>query len=128
MLASFTAWLQRKRQSHAAQKSAWSEASTFGEDGYTNFERDAIARLGSITGKLSLIRGNGDPLQLSGPIPDTPLVLYLCVDEAQVHGVGVSYRKEKWDFDTPEDSVKSLVSFVREYLQSNNRIERPREP
>jgi hypothetical protein len=121
------AWWKRIRESHAVHIVAWSEADTVGADGYTNFERNAITSLEPITGKLTLVRGTGNLLLWTGPIPGTPLVLYLYGDEAQVWGPKVSYRKEQWDFDTPAESVESLVTFVRACLQSNKSLERSRE-
>jgi len=50
------------------------------------------------------------------PVPNTNLVLYIYGDEAQVHGDRVKFTKERWDYDSPEDSIQDLVKFISERL------------
>jgi len=60
---------------------------------------------------------------LAGAISGTDLVLYLYLDEAQVHGSKHRFIAEKWDYDSPDTLIDGLVSFVRARLQSNHAFE-----
>jgi hypothetical protein len=64
---------------------------------------------------------------LFGPIPSTQLTLYLYSDEAQVHGKKPVYMRERWDFESPQESIADLVQNVRAALQPNTSLERTRE-
>jgi hypothetical protein len=55
------------------------------------------------------------------------MVLYLYADEAQVYGIEPPYRRERWDFDFPGDSISDLVAYVRRALQPNTSLARTRE-
>jgi hypothetical protein len=107
-------------------ESAWREANALGDDGRTNFERVALSELEAIVGPITLARGSSQLPYLFGPIPGTDLTLYLYADEAQVHGGPRIFRKERWDYRPPQDSIEDLVSFVHASLPSNNRFERSR--
>jgi hypothetical protein len=123
---SFKNWLQRRRVNREASESAWREAAVLGADGRTNFERMALSELEAIVGPIALARGSSQMPYLFGVIPGTNLTLYLYADEAQVHGGARIFRKERWDYRLPEDSIEDLVAFVRASLPSNNRFERSR--
>jgi len=119
-------WFVRERTRRAASISAWAGMAELGDDGFSQFERQAIAALETITGRLTLVRSEGDMHFLTGTIPNTSLTLYLYEDEAQVSGPDTSYRKERWDFDRPAESIDHLGSFIRVRLQSNKSLERTR--
>jgi hypothetical protein len=123
---SFKNWLQRRRVDREASESVWREATALGADGQTNFERMALSELEAIVGPITLARGSTQMPYLFGVIPGTDLTLYLYADEAQVHGGARTFRKERWDYRLPKDSIEDLVAFVRASLPSNNRFERSR--
>jgi hypothetical protein len=127
MLRQLQEWSRRRAAEKRARSAAWAEAEQVGDDGFTNFERDAIAALTPITGSLMLNRASAGMPYLFGPIPATLLTLYLYADEAQVHGREPAYRRERWDFDSPQESISDLVGYVREALQPNKSLERTRE-
>ena len=127
MLRQLQEWSRRRGEEKRARSAAWAEAERMGDDGLTNFERDAIAALTPITGSLLLNRAGSGMPYLFGPIPTTPLTLYLYADEAQVHGRKPAYRRERWDFSSPQESISDLVGYVREALQPNKSLERTRE-
>jgi hypothetical protein len=123
---SFKNWVQRRRTDREASESAWREATALGADGRTNFERMALGELEAIVGPITVARGSGQMPYLFGVIPGTDLTLYLYADEAQVHGGARMFRKERWDYRLPKDSIADLVAYVRASLPSNNRFERSR--
>ena len=126
MLRQLQEWSIRRAADKRARTSAWAEADRVGIDGLTNFERDAVAALTPITGPLSLSRAGSGMPYLFGPIPNSQMTLYLYGDEAQVHGFEPSYRRERWDFTLPQESIADLVGYVREALQPNKSLERTR--
>jgi hypothetical protein len=126
MLRQLQEWSRRRAEEKRARNAAWVEAERVGDDGLTNFERDAIAALTPITGTLLLNRAAAGMPYLFGPIPATPMTLYLYADEAQVHGIEPAYRRERWDFSSPQESISDLVGYVHEALQPNNSFERTR--
>jgi hypothetical protein len=73
--------------------------------------------------------GRVDRPTLSAQMGDTGLVLTLWGEDAQVHDAqGHSlYRRERWDFASPQESIADLVAKVRANLRPNNRFERSRE-
>ena len=116
-------WLQRQRLNSAAHASAWRGAAESGPDDLTNFQRLAVKALEPVTGPLALNRSGTGESYLSGSISGTDLVLYLYLDEAQVHGAKHRFIAEKWDYDSPGTLIDGLVSFVRARLQSNRAFE-----
>jgi len=127
MLRQLQEWSRRRAAEKRAHNAAWAEAERVGDDGLSNFERDAIAALTPMTGALFLERAGAGMPYLFGPIPATPLTLYLYADEAQVHGMKPAYRRESWDFTSPQESIADLVGYVREALQPNKSLERTRD-
>jgi hypothetical protein len=112
----FAKWRAMRRARKADRELAWRGASDIGVDGLSNFERKAIAALEPITGSLTLSRANAKMPYLWGPVPKSNLVLYLYGDEAQVHGASTKYMRERWDYESPEASIRDLVKFIREHL------------
>jgi len=134
MLRKLQDWSRRRADRKAARAdmeatgaTAWARAVHVGDDELTNFERDAIAALEPITGPLSLERASSGLRVLSGQIPNTAMTLYLYADEAQVHGLRPAYRRERWDFISPQESVSDLVNYVRNVLQPNISLQRDRD-
>ena len=119
MALQLTGWWKRLRARSKAHDLAWQSAEDVGKDGLTNFQRLALPALEAVTGPLTLSRVGRNEFYLTGPIPNTDLVLYLYTDEAQAHGSSRKFIAEKWDYDSPEALINALVSFVRAGLQSN---------
>jgi len=82
-----------------------------------------VKALEPVTGPLALKRSGKRESYLAGAISGTDLVLYLYLDEAQVHGSKHRFIAEKWDYDSPDTLIDGLVSFVRARLQSNHAFE-----
>ena len=120
MFQGFKSWRLRRKERRAAREAAWRGADELGQDGLSRFERQAIAALEPLVGRLKLVRSDGELRVLTGPIPGTAMKLYLYADEAQVWGPKKPFRRERWDYDSPEDSIRDLVAFVTTNLQSNN--------
>jgi hypothetical protein len=134
MLRQLQEWSRRRAEMRAARadrevagSTEWAKAEHVGDDGLTNFERDAISALEPITGPLSLVRASSGLPVLRGSIPNTRMTLHLYADEAQVHGLKPAYRRERWDFNSPQDSISDLVNYVRNVLQPNISLQADRE-
>ena len=84
-----------------------------------------ISALETLTGHLDLKRAESQDI-LVGTVPGTPWTLYIYGDEIQVDTGERGYRRERWDFATPEDSIADVVAFVRKGLRSNSALELPR--
>jgi uncharacterized cupin superfamily protein len=123
MFTRFTTWLNERRVARAASKAAWRDAIATAPDGLTGFERQALVAVEKLVGHLSIERsGRFDRPTLSARIPNSSLVLTLWGEDAQVHRVDGRevYRKERWDFATPQESMDDLVDKMAMYLRSNN--------
>jgi hypothetical protein len=121
MLARFISWLKGRRTARIASEAAWRDAIATGTDGLTTFERDAVAAIETIAGRLAIERsGSLDRPTLSVRIPNCDLVMTLWGEDAHLHTVnGQSiYRKERWDFSTPQESVADLTKYVASHLRS----------
>jgi hypothetical protein len=114
----FTEWQEKRRFKKAAREAAWQDANDTGADGLSNFERRVLAALEPVVGPLSLIRAGAKMPYLWGSVPNTNLVLYIYGDEAQVHGDRQIFRKERWDYDSPDAYIRDLVAFIRNRLPS----------
>ena len=73
-------------------------------------------------GSLSEAKGLDRPT-LSARIPNCDLVMTLWGEDAQLHtanGQSV-YRKERWDFSTPQESVAGLTNSVASHLRTESK-------
>jgi hypothetical protein len=121
MLARLIGWVKQRRKARNTGEAAWRAALMTGQDGLTSFERDAVAAIEILAGRLSVERsGRPDRPTLSARIPNSDLVVTLWGEDAQLQTVnGESiYRKERWDFSTPQESVADLARCVASYLRT----------
>jgi hypothetical protein len=124
MLTRLTNWIRKRQTARIASEAAWGEEIVTGPDGLTGFERDAVAAIETLAGRLSIERsGRLDKPTLSARIPNCDLVMTLWGEDAQLHtanGQSV-YRKERWDFSTPQESVADLTNSVASHLRTENK-------
>ena len=111
MWSKFRAWPARRRERRRQFDAAWYLQDRPGSDGLSPFERDAIAALEPVVGKLALVRNENGCL--IGQIPNSEMRLFLWGNEAQVWASGSKFRREYWDYDTPNESIADLLRFVR---------------
>jgi hypothetical protein len=114
MLERLTGWINGRRERRAEWQAAWDAVAAVGPDGFTDYERRAIATIESLVGTLELSRNAAGCL--SGAIPGTPMTLYLWADEAQVQAPGGNLRREHWHYESPEASLEDLRNFVASRL------------
>jgi len=118
-------WLRDRRNAKTESEAAWRAAIATGPDGLTGFERDAIAAIEAIAGRLSCERsGRNDQPTLSARVPKCDLVLTLWGEDAQlqsVHGK-IIYRRERWDFVTPQESIRELAKTVASAIESSEYV------